>query len=336
MRKNILLSFVLILSFISLATLGLNTTSVSAQASTSPSCAITSTLRVGSAGAQVVCLQASLSGGLLADGKFGPKTKAAVMSWQSGKGLVADGIFGTKSRAAFTGGVSTNTITILSPNGGENWATGSKQKIYLSTGQTFPSSAVVGFFLEGGPTSGMIGEIMKWNSSGVYEISLPSDSIVMGDVVINFIPGKYKLKAAVYDKTPCLGLCPYPNDTKILAEDSSNGIITVADESVLNKTPVITSISPVSGSTGTQVTITGKNFARSGNSVKFGGGYISELSSNSNGTSITFNLPESMGVCRGDAAVCIAMAMLVSPGTYEVSVWNTSNTSNIAYFTVTN
>ena len=44
-------------------------------------CSITSTLRLGSKGAQVVCLQTAL-GGLTADGNFGPKTKAAVVAWQ--------------------------------------------------------------------------------------------------------------------------------------------------------------------------------------------------------------------------------------------------------------
>lgn len=67
-------------------------------------CTISSTLRVGSKGAQVTCLQAGL-GGLVADGNFGAKTKAAVKAWQAGKGLVADGIFGAKSRAAWTGAV---------------------------------------------------------------------------------------------------------------------------------------------------------------------------------------------------------------------------------------
>ena len=52
-------------------------------------CSITSTLRVGSRGEEVKCLQTIV--GATADGKFGPMTKAAVMALQSGKGLVADG-----------------------------------------------------------------------------------------------------------------------------------------------------------------------------------------------------------------------------------------------------
>src|SRR3989338_2569276 len=75
---------------------------VSDTASAQTACTITSTLRVGSKGAEVKCFKAAV--GVSADGSFGPKTKVAVQTWQASEGLVADGIFGAKSRAAFTGG----------------------------------------------------------------------------------------------------------------------------------------------------------------------------------------------------------------------------------------
>lgn len=59
-------------------------------------CQITSTLKVGSQGAEVQCLQSIL--GVTADGKFGPLTKAKLISFQSAKGLTADGIAGPVSR----------------------------------------------------------------------------------------------------------------------------------------------------------------------------------------------------------------------------------------------
>ena len=62
-------------------------------------CDITTTLRVGSAGEQVKCLQTTV--GASVDGHFGPLTKAAVMTWQSGHELVADGVFGPLSRGVF-------------------------------------------------------------------------------------------------------------------------------------------------------------------------------------------------------------------------------------------
>jgi len=76
------------------------------------SCSITTTLRVGSKGAQVQCLQSAL--GLTADGSFGPKTKAAVVAFQKSAGLTADGVFGPKSRAAWMAG---STVGMTYPAG---------------------------------------------------------------------------------------------------------------------------------------------------------------------------------------------------------------------------
>lgn len=65
-------------------------------------CTITTTLRVGSKGDEVKCLQAAYS--LTQDGNFGPKTKVAVIAWQKSVGLTADGVFGKASRTAWMGG----------------------------------------------------------------------------------------------------------------------------------------------------------------------------------------------------------------------------------------
>jgi hypothetical protein len=65
------------------------------------------TLRVGSTGAEVMCLQTIV--GATADGRFGPLTKASVMAWQSGHNLVADGVVGPLTKAAM-GTVSTGTL----------------------------------------------------------------------------------------------------------------------------------------------------------------------------------------------------------------------------------
>jgi hypothetical protein len=76
-------------------------------ATTTATCTISTTLKVGSKGADVKCLQSSL--GLTADGSFGPKTKAAVVAWQKSNGLTADGVVGAKSRAVFNKG---GTVTV--------------------------------------------------------------------------------------------------------------------------------------------------------------------------------------------------------------------------------
>ncbi|MFA6300933.1 MAG: peptidoglycan-binding domain-containing protein [Candidatus Paceibacterota bacterium] len=59
-------------------------------------CPILSTLRVGSVGEQVKCLQKIV--GTSPDGYFGPLTKVAVLSWQLSHNLVADGVVGPLTR----------------------------------------------------------------------------------------------------------------------------------------------------------------------------------------------------------------------------------------------
>lgn len=60
------------------------------------------TLRRGSHGPDVVHLQQRL--GITADGAFGPKTEAAVRTYQRAHGLVADGIVGSRTWASLYGG----------------------------------------------------------------------------------------------------------------------------------------------------------------------------------------------------------------------------------------
>lgn len=56
-------------------------------------------IKIGAAGTQVKVIQARV--GATADGKFGPKTDAAVRAWQRAHGLVDDGQVGPKTWASF-------------------------------------------------------------------------------------------------------------------------------------------------------------------------------------------------------------------------------------------
>src|SRR3990167_5683161 len=63
-------------------------------------CDISSTLKLGSAGSQVKCLQAIV--GAEIDGKFGPMTRARVMALQyKPSSLARDGVFGPMSRVVW-------------------------------------------------------------------------------------------------------------------------------------------------------------------------------------------------------------------------------------------
>lgn len=95
MKKYISILFVFALVF-SLFNLNVNFAKANNDVSDDSECEINSTLRIGSRGNEVVCLQAEL--GITADGKFGRLTKEAVRTFQEDGDLVKDGIFGAKSR----------------------------------------------------------------------------------------------------------------------------------------------------------------------------------------------------------------------------------------------
>ncbi|MFA6177766.1 MAG: peptidoglycan-binding domain-containing protein [Candidatus Paceibacterota bacterium] len=69
--------------------------------SASSDCSITLKLKVGSKGIEVECLQRKI--GIVADGSFGPLTKAKIVVFQSNNGLKIDGIVGPLTRTALNG-----------------------------------------------------------------------------------------------------------------------------------------------------------------------------------------------------------------------------------------
>ena len=105
----------------------------------SADCSITTTLRVGSRGLEVQCLQTAL--GISADGSFGPMTKAAVMTFQASSGLVADGVFGPMSRAVWMGNNSMSFPAGCSSTSGYSTTTG----LPCSGGSTLPAGCMPGY-----------------------------------------------------------------------------------------------------------------------------------------------------------------------------------------------
>ena len=79
------------------------------------------TLKLGSSGASVKTLQQALANAGFSpgavDGQFGPKTAAAVKSFQSAKGLVADGVVGPKTWARLNGAAAPSAPTPSAPGG---------------------------------------------------------------------------------------------------------------------------------------------------------------------------------------------------------------------------
>lgn len=111
---------------------------------------------------------------------------------------------------------------------------------------------------------------------------------------------------------------------KIYALSCNGGVVPP-----VNQAPVITSISPSTGPFGTQITIYGRNFNRTSNAVNFAG--INNIVTNIpsyDGVSMQFTVPASL--CAQGATYCPAIAL--SPGSYQISVTNSSGTSNSVTF----
>ncbi len=97
--------------------------------------------------------------------------------------------------------------------------------------------------------------------------------------------------------------------------------------------PVVSSLSPVSGAAGSQVTIIGTGFTSTNNTVTFAGNPITGL--NSNGTSLTFTVPSAINPsCYYSTPQCLAPAVIIQPGAYDVTVTNANGASNVVNFTV--
>lgn len=98
--------------------------------------------------------------------------------------------------------------------------------------------------------------------------------------------------------------------------------------------PMIRSISPDEGDVGTEVTLKGARFTED-SIVRMGDGAIHDVEVSRNGRTLSFMVPEYMGMyCPPDQA-CTMIAYEVEPGNYDVRVVTGEKTSNAVEFTVT-
>lgn len=98
----------------------------------------------------------------------------------------------------------------------------------------------------------------------------------------------------------------------------------------------LSSLSPTSGRTGTQVILQGSGFTTYDNTVHFGIGGTQHLVSQ-NGTQIYFTIPSYITPCdvATQGTYCALYAQQVSPGTYQLYVTNALGQTNPQTFTVT-
>ncbi len=108
---------------------------------------------------------------------------------------------------------------------------------------------------------------------------------------------------------------------------SSNG--TVSNKNA----PLITLLTPSSGSAGNSITVTGARFTPANNSIRFGGYVVGNVVSNDS-IHISFSIPTRVSSCLGSGCTT-SSSTVVAPGVYPIVVSNTNGTSNLVTFTVT-
>ncbi|MCE9541632.1 peptidoglycan-binding protein [Candidatus Kaiserbacteria bacterium] len=100
-------------------------------------------------------------------------------------------------------------------------------------------------------------------------------------------------------------------------------------------TPVMSSVSPSSGSVGTRLVIQGKGFT-SDNTVHFGSGGKSHVASIEAGTLIYYTIPSSVGPCdvTDSTQLCAQYQQLITPGSYTLYVSNANGSTEKRTITV--
>ncbi len=328
-------------------------------------CSFGRTLKAGLRGDDVVCLQKGL--GLFADGKFGPKTKAAVLAWQMKWGLLADGMFGAKSRANWVahGGNSGNFPDGCESASGYSRTTGQpcysipsvKTSVVIS-GVSGPQKLNTGetgtwTVTASGKSGGTLSYSVLWGD-GKYAMPMMSGAAMPVQQTATFThsyvsAGVYKPTFTVTNTdTNCLDIS-YKDSTGYRCPNSASVSLSVNVGGIIvpKEIPAISSIGPESGMIGDTVTITGSGFTPTGNRIKFG-----DTNSENNPkynlkpnnivcfkypcpNSITFTVPSTYYVpCLETTPSCAIATRMIQPGTYEVSVINDNGTSNAVKFVV--
>jgi peptidoglycan hydrolase-like protein with peptidoglycan-binding domain len=243
---------------------------------------------------------------------------------------------GTSNRIDFTvTGQSDSNITVVAPNGGETWVRNTQQTIKWNTPNVtyiqaprFDISLVPeepACRMSTPPC--MIASIRPYtvatNVIGSGGLSTYNWTVGATSETDRSIPdGRYKMQVCTQGGGSC---------------DTSDGLFTISSQTA--GIPVITSITPSSGSVGTQVTIKGNNFSTANDSSIFFNNannsgtsrlYVSSI----DGTTLKFIVPNNLISTTGCPS-CGATYLPVTAGVYTISVLSADLPSNAVQFTVT-
>ena len=216
---------------------------------------------------------------------------------------------------------SQSSITVVSPAGGEQWAMGSTQTIkWTSTGNipqvTISLVSVGGDYVRTRSLS--LGSVQN---SGSYSWTIPNCGPG------NECSSNFEIPAGTY----------YIQISGSGVNANSNQF-SVVSGTTTSPVPTITSLAPTSATVGTQVTIIGTNFGSTDTVLM--NGYVAASGVSSNGTSITFTVPQGFApnctpASTGAYAACPQYVLKTMSATYSVSVQTNGVTSNSVPLVVT-
>jgi len=230
-------------------------------------------------------------------------------------------ICSTSNSFTITAPTTQPTITVTSPNGGESLTKGQSRTITWHATK-YPNNGYVALFLQSssGNSVGVIKntffspgspavESYTWDTNTLSSIgTYPNGTPFPTD----FSTGSYKIRAAIIDYSATYG--------SMAVFDESDNYFTITAPTT--NQPVITSINPtqVTKFTDPTITLTGLRFNSSmmvditGPGADFG---AIPLTVSSDGTTMTFKLVNIMS----------SVANIYTPGAYNISVYQTNNTS---------
>ena len=292
--------------------------------------------RDGSSGGDVTSLQNFLYRhgylAVAATGYFGPLTASAVTKFQSDNGISAIGIVGPMTRAAIQKtdcGMNPQPTNISIYN------------IAPTSGPVGTSVSITGFGFTGDNTihfgSGAIVHVPITSSIAIACTTNPDCHGGINQTITFTVPAA--LNPLCYYSgcmMPSMQTVPGTYDVYVENANGTSAKVSFTVTSTSTNGPSITSIAPTSGPIGTTVTLNGSGFTMS-DRVQIGSGVIAPSSVVNGGTQITFSVPQVAGpYCPLDMA-CPAYVMLITPGSYNISVKDesTGNASNSVTYTVT-
>lgn len=313
-------------------------------AGTSSCITLTRNLSIGMRGSDVSQLQSFLvsrnyrgSGSWMITGYFGRATQAAVQIYQKEKGIPQTGVVDVATRGAIAacGSAYNPYPTYPTYPSYPTYPTYPTYPQYPSYGQVQITSLSPNSAAQGASVT-IYGSGFDYSNNTVYVGSQPVSNVASYNgtsltfTVPTYVTGSvqvYVANSRGSSNALTLSVLPYQNPCSYPYNYGTNcGGCTYYSQGCTNGAISIQYLSPNSGAVGSTVTVYGTGFSTTGNTVRFGNGIITNLSSN-DGRSVSFTIPTQLVGYNSQP---------VQIGNYPVSVTNSSGfTSNEMMFSVT-